>query len=192
MAVWPPPGTWSAPAHPNWVGAYNAVGPIPSAFNVGAIRYDFTSLPLGYLPAGTFFIFGDVDGGSGNPERFLIEAFDSGGNTITNEWLDDTVSVTGSGTGGGGSILPNNMPGWDWNINQPNEYFITGGTVTGGNPNVALALVTNQNIYRMRLEKPTTHYGFAMQAPTIPEPTSLALLAGGLAALGYASRRRTQ
>lgn len=176
-------GSWGPPAHPAWNGFYIASGQIPSAFATGTIRYDFTTLPLGYLPAGTFFSFGDIDGGSGNPERFHIEAFDSSNNTITTEWLDDTFAVTGTGTGSSGTILSNNMPGWDWNVANPNEYQITGASVTGGNPNVAFALVTNQPIYRMSLEKPTTHYGFGMQAPEIPEPATVTMLLVSLASM---------
>lgn len=176
-------GTWNATAHPDWVGTYNAVGLIPSAFATGVVRYDFTTLPLGYLPAGTFFIFGDVDGGSGNPERFDLTAFDSSNSVITNEWLGATTgpnsvhSVRGPGTGVAGAVLPGNMPGWSWQGTNPNGYHITGASVTG-NPNVAVALVTNQPIYTMSLNKPTTHYGFGMQAPlAVPEPASVALLA---------------
>lgn len=181
-------GVWGAGTHPDWAGGggYSAVGPIPGAFATGSIFYDFTTMPLGYLPAGTFFIFGDVDGGSGNPERFHIEAFDSVGSTITTEWLGGAganpvyaVRPTG-GTGGGGAVLPTDTPGWDWNVTQPNEYLITGATVGPANPNVAVALETTQPIYRMLLEKPTTHYGFGMQAPAVPEPAC----AGLLAALG--------
>lgn len=181
-------GSWSLPAHPQWNGFYTGSGQLPGAFMTGTVRYDFTTLPLGYLPAGTFFIFGDVDGGSGNPERFHIEAFDASNNTITNPFLDQPISVRGPGTGVAGAVLPNNMPGWDWNVTNPNEYLITGATVTGGNPSVAFALETNQPIYRMSLEKPTTHYGFGMQAPQIPEPATVTMLLVSLA--GMACRIR--
>ena len=45
-------------------------------------------------------------------------------------------------------------------------------------------------IYRMSLNKPTTHYGFGMQAPmAIPEPSSV-LLAGVAVVVGFATLRR--
>lgn len=144
-------------------------------------------MPLGYLPAGTFFIFGDVDGGSGNPERFDLTAYDNTSAIISNEWLGEvsgpnsvySVRPTG-GTGGGGTVVPTNMPGWSWQGTNPNGYHITGASVGSfPNPAVAFALVTNQPIYQMDLNKPTTHYGFSMQAPVgIPEPSSVLLVLG--------------
>ncbi len=187
-------GTWNATAHPNWVGTFNAAGLVPSAFATGVTQYDFTSLPLGYLPAGTFFIFGDVDGGSGNPERFDLTAFNLSGQ-INTEWLGavagpNTVhAVRGPGTGGAGAVLPSDIPGWSWQGTNPNGYHITGASVGPGNPNVAVALVSNQPIYRMRLNKPTTHYGFGLQAPRIPEPGTCVLMVCGLAAFAVGRRR---
>lgn len=188
-------GTWNATAHSDWVGTYNANGLIPGAFATGATQYDFTTLPLGYLPAGTFFIFGDVDGGSGNPERFDLTAFNGSGQ-INSEWLGSFAgpnpvhAVRGPGTGTGGTVLPNDIPGWSWQGTNPNGYHITGASVGPNNPNVALALVTNQPIHRLRLNKPTTHYGFGLQAPPpIPEPASICLMALGCTALGVARRR---
>lgn len=191
-------GTWAAPADPDWVGTYNATGPIPGAFAVGTTRYDFTTLPLGYLPAGTFFLFGDVDGGSTNAERFDLQALDGSGNAITSEWLgaatgpNSTHAVRGPGTGTGGTVLPGNTPGWDWDLTNADSYHVTGATVTGGNPNVAVALVTNQPIHQLLLNKPTTHYSFSLQAPSaVPEPASLLLaLAGGCPAWLFYRRRR--
>lgn len=186
-------GAWGPGVHPNWLGGFTAIGPIPSAFNTGVTRYDFTSLPLGYLPAGTFLIFGDVDGGSTLAERFDLRAFDAANLPITNEWLGATTgpntvhAVTGSGTGGGGSIVPGNMPGWDWNGINPNAYRIAGSTF-GGNPSIAVALVTNQPIWRLQLNKPNTHYGFGLQAPLVPEPSSLALML--LAGVGVVTSQR--
>lgn len=206
--VWPPgisplqvsagltfTGTWNASAHANWVGTYNANGLVPSAFATGVTQYDFTTLPLGYLPAGTFFIFGDVDGGSGNPERFDLTAFNGSGQ-INSEWLGAVSGpnpvhvIRGPGTGVAGAILPNDIPGWSWQGTNPNGYHITGASVGPSNPNVALALVTNQPIHRLRLNKPTTHYGFGLQAPPpVPEPASICLMTLGCAALGVMRRR---
>ena len=183
-------GTWTAPVQPNWVGTYNATGPIPSSMSSGATGYDFSSLPLGYLPVGTFLVFGDVDDGSSSLERFDLTAFDSSGNLITTPWLDETYAVRGPGTGTGGTVLPNNMPGWSWDASAtPSTYVVDGATTTGGNPNVAFALASNQPIYAMELDKATTHNGFVLQAPTVPEPSSVALIIMGVVAF-IAKRRK--
>jgi hypothetical protein len=156
----------------------------------GATGYDFSSLPLGYLPAGTFFVFGDVDSGSTLEEQYDLRAFDSSNNLISNPWLDDTYAVRGPGTGTAGAVTTNDMPGWSWNAPAtPDTYVINGSTITGGNPNVAFALASNQPIYAMELDKVTTHNGFVLQAPTVPEPSSVALLIMGVGAI-IAKRRK--
>lgn len=183
-------GTWAAPVQPNWVGTFSATGPIPSSMSSGATGYDFSSLPLGYLPAGTFFVFGDVDSGSTLEEQYDLRAFDSSNNLISNPWLDDTYAVRGPGTGTAGAVTTNDMPGWSWNAPAtPDTYVINGSTITGGNPNVAFALASNQPIYAMELDKVTTHNGFVLQAPTVPEPSSVALLIMGVGAI-IAKRRK--
>lgn len=183
-------GTWTAPVQPDWVGTFNAWGQIPDANGTGIVRYNFSTLPNGFLPVGTFFIFGDVDGGSTLAERSDLKAFDGSGNELATEWLDVMVAYTGTGTGTGGAIVPGNMPGWDWNSINANTYRIDGATVTGGNPSIALALVSNQPIYTMELNKNATHHGFALQAPTVPEPSSALLAICGLFAFGAVSRNR--
>ena len=185
-------GTWTAgTVQPAWAGTFGmSTPPIPS-LSTGTTFYDFTTLPLGFLPAGTFFYFGDVDGGSTNPERFNLAAFDISSSVITNEWLDDTYAVTGTGTGTGGAIQANDLPSWDWNISNPNQYQIAASLSPSGNPNVGTVLQTNQAIYGMRLEKPETHYGFNILAPPanqIPEPSS-ALLVGLATVVGVCRRQ---
>lgn len=180
-------GTWSG-VHPDWVGTFSAVGQIPGPTATGNVTYDFTTLPLGYLPRGTFFIFNDVDrGGGSNIERLDFEAFDSGG-TINSPWLDTTYAITGTGTGTAGSITLNDMPGYDWNITNPSQYRISGEWAPSSNPNIAVALVTNADIHRLQLNRSQRLYSFGLQAP-VPEPASGLLGLTG-AALFLIRRRR--
>lgn len=184
-------GTWNPGlVHPNWVGSFGMSSPPIPSLSTGSLTYDFTTLPLGYLPAGTFFIFGDVDGGSTNPERYDLQATDGAGNPIATEWLNDTVAVNGTGTGGAGAILANDLPSWDWDISNPDAYQIAASLnpTPSANPSVSVWLVSNQPIYGLRLNKPTTHYGFNLQAPlasNIPEPASALLLVAGVACVGH-------
>ena len=182
-------GTWSSPVIPDWVGTFHATGPIPASSVSGTTKYDFSSLPLGYLPAGTFFIFGDVDSGPTLAERTDLKGFDSNGNIVSAPWLDSTYAVNGSGTGMGGTLVGNDLPGWSWNDpTNPSTYVIDGSTVNSGNPNVAFALISNQPLYGMELNKHTTHNGFILQAPVIPEPSAVALIA--LGSLGIVALRK--
>jgi hypothetical protein len=179
-------GTWTAPAQANWIGSFNAIGPVPSGMtSTGTTRYDFTSLPTGQLPVGTFFRFGDVDGGSTQNEVFTLRAFDTGGNLITTPWLSLPISVTGTGTGGGGAILPGNTPGWSW---AAGVYTIDGSTVTGGNPSVAVHMTSLTSMATMNLTRASTFANFSLAAPLVPAPSSAALL--GLGGLAACRRRR--
>jgi len=183
-------GTWMAPVQSDWVGTFNATGPIPSSMGAGSVKYDFSSLPLGYLPSGTFFIFGDIDRGSLLAERCDLKGFDSSGNLIATPWLDETYAVRGPGTGVAGAVQSNDMPSWSWDDPAlPLTYVINGSSVTGGNPNVAFALVSNQPVHAMELDKLTTHYGFVLAAPVIPEPSTLVI--ASLGTLLLISRQRT-
>lgn len=187
-------GDWTGlGVHPDWDGVFGmSTPPIPS-LSTGETRYDFTTLPLGYLPAGTYFAFGDVDGGSSNPERYDLQAFDSGGSPITTEWLDDTYAVNGSGTGGGGTILANDLPSWDWDVSNPDSYQLAASLSPTGNPSVTAVLQTNQPIWGLHLVKPTTHYGFNLLAPPegfVPEPGTAALVAPAVVAAAWRRRRR--
>jgi hypothetical protein len=181
-------GSWTAPAAANWVGSFTAIGPIPAGMTTtGTTRYDFTTLPTGELPSGTFFRFGDVDGGSTTTEIFTLRAFDTGGNVITTPWLSLPISVTGTGTGGAGAILPGNTPGWSWAAGT-GTYTIDGSTVTGGNPSVSVFMTSLVGMSTMQLTRGSTFCSFSLAAPLVPAPSSAALL--GLGGLAACRRRR--
>ena len=183
-------GSWSAPALPPWIGTFSALGPVPSGNSspAGSTRYDFTTLAAGLLPSGTYFTFGDVDGGSTTNETFLLNAFDSAGTLITTPWLDEPLAVTGVGTGSGGSYLPGNMPGWDWNA-PLGQYTVDGTTVTGGNPSLTVWLESNTDMAFLNVERTSNFANFGLSAP-IPEPGTAAMLAL-VATVAARFRRRT-
>jgi len=172
-------GTWTSPVLAPWVGTYIADGPIPSSnLNpAGITRYDFTPLPTGVLPSGTFFFIGDVDGGSTTTEQFIINAFDGAGALITTPWLDMPIGVTPLGT----SLTQ--MPEWIWD-GGTGTYTFNGNTVVG-NPSVGIWMPSNTDIATMILNRPSNFANFNLWAP-VPAPSTVALL--GLA--GFAVRRR--
>ncbi len=168
---------WSSPAHPDWIGTLSATGPIPGALSTGITDYDFSTLPNGNLPAGTIFIVGDLDGGSTLAENIDLTAYDAFSNVIS-LWLDEPIGIWGA-PWPAGSL---SVPGWDWNTTTPNAYNFSGATVTGGNPSINVAMLSNTAITRLLINKHATHFGFGMRAPEtvpvpVPEPTTAAMLA---------------
>lgn len=179
-------GTWTAPVLPGWIGSFSATGPVPASnlYPAGTTRYDFTTLAAGELPVGTYFSFGDVDGGSVTNETFVLQAFDATGGLLTNPWLDEAFAVTGVGTGSGGAFLPGNMPGWEWDAGT-STYTIDGTTVTGGNPSLAVWMENNTAMSYLSVVRTSNFANFGLSAP-VPAPAGV----GVLALAGYLATRR--
>lgn len=178
-------GTWNSPAAAPWLGTFKATGPIPSgtANPIGITRYDFSTLPTGDASTGTIIFIGDVDGGSSTTETYTLRAFDSSGSLITSAWLDTPYSVIGTGTGGGGSIAPIDMPSWSW-TSGTGEYFFSGAGVTGGNPTIGVYMETLTDIRFLEVTRTSQFTNFAVLAPQIPSPAGAGALAlGGLLAV---------
>ena len=175
--------SWSAPALNDWVGTFDATGPTPTSMNnnTGTTVYDFTSLPTGALPAGTYFRFGDLDFGSAGIEMLSLAATDSNGAILT-PWLHEPIGVGGTGSGLGGSITVSDMPAWSYGAGS---YKIDGSTVPG-NPTVSFMLTSDVPITTLRLTRGTQFANFSLQAP-IPEPASAGMLLTGI--LAFARRR---
>ena len=167
-------GTWSAPVLWGWQGTFSAFGPVPNNTNAGVTRYLFGGLNAGNLPAGTFFNFGDVDGGSGGGETFRLLATDAGGAAITTPWLSVPQYVWGFGRDSGNPDLLD-MPGWSFNA-VTGEYLIDGSTVTLFNPAITVTLMSLVAIDSLTVIKSSTFNGFSLAAPIVPAPASAALL----------------
>ena len=178
-------GTWTSTAQAPWVGSYSVTGTALGSATTGTADFDFSTLPNGTLPVGTFFTLGDVDDNFTN--SLTLRAWDSSNNLLS-LWLDEPHGTYGTGNGPGGSILATDTAGWTWNALAQSYSF--DGTTVGGNPAVATLLTNNQAIATLEVIKPGTSYGFSLRAPAVPEPSSalLGALAGGLCLL---RRRRT-
>lgn len=180
-------GSWTAAVLPAWFGSFTATGPIPASVSnpAGLTRYDFSGMANGVLAAGTFFRFGDVDGGSNTNEKFELQAFGTGGAILT-PWLDEAIGVIGSGTGSGGSILPIDLPKWDFNFTT-GVYTFDGATVTNGNPSVGFYLPSNVDITMLDVNRFSSFENFVLAAP-IPTPGTAVVL--GLSGIVLVRRRR--
>lgn len=178
-------GTWSAPALSPWHGTFSATGPLPAgAGPTGTTNYDFSTLNAGKLPSGTYFRFGDLDGGSQTGETFRLRAFDVLGNQITSAWLDEPINVSGVGRGPGSTVTSDDMPGWSF---SGGVYDFVGSTTPGFNPSAGVTLPSNVDVYTLEVFRSSDFANFSLAAP-VPEPASVLLLM--LGAVSGVLRRR--
>jgi hypothetical protein len=189
-------GTWSAPAGASWQGVTIAgSGSYPStSAGLSASSWLFMGSDL---PAGTLFLFSDVDNGSSHSEVFTLRAFDHVGQ-ITTPWLDEPVDIPGF------SPTSTQLPKWklpDATVDfascggsTPSTscgmYTIDGNSVPG-NPLELFALVSDRPIHQLIITKSDTSFGFGLGAPVgLPEPAPLALIGVALAGLTVVGRRK--
>ena len=178
-------GTWTPPALLPWSGGssgtFNATGPLPAGTNpTGTATYDFTLLPNGNLPVGTYFRFGDVDDGSSTNEVYELRAF-VGSTQLTSAWLDETIGVDDFFN------LPTaaKMPEYSF---AAGVYTIDGNNVPG-NPGISFVLPSNTAMTKLEVIRFSSFENFSLAAP-IPEPSTLALASFGFLALAWGWRRK--
>ncbi len=176
-------GNWTATPQPNWVGSVTLTGPLVAGSGPnGTSTFDFSGLTYGVLPGNSYFFFSDLDNGSG-PEHFTLQAFDATHTAISSPWLTTPIGQAGVGS-------PADMPGWDWNSTTSNAYTFDGGTVPG-NPTVGFVMESSLAMDSLVVVRDSSFANFAIGAPEpVPEPTTLALFAGGLGLLLKLRRRK--
>lgn len=176
------PGTFAAyPSQgldPTGADNYAVVGTTPDSGNTVTVRFDFSNLTNGYLPAGAIFMAIDIDTAESINR---LSAFNGG--QIVTPWLalqsqfdTDTINDAStfapfSFTGGAYDFGPNTI-----NSDVPGQYFLT-----------------TQNITHIEFIGTAD---FGPRGPAIafgihvPEPTSIALLGLCCGAIAVGIRRR--
>jgi hypothetical protein len=172
-------GTWTSPAKAAWIGTFGAAGPVPKSSNTGITTYDFTSLPNGVLPAGSY------DGVLG----FDLTATNASGALVT-PWLDTPIAAWGAGNGLGGTPAAFDMPQWAYGAGI---YHLDGYSVSSipTNPSITFALTNNTPITTLTLNKGFISYSFSLAAP-VPESATAGMLGIGLYGLVGFGLRRSQ
>ena len=189
-------GTWApSPVPTAWLGTFTVTGVNPAGNSVGLDTYDFSGLTGGVLPANSWFVIGDLDNGSGT-EQITLKAYDATHTQIALPWLISPALDQQDNSSLSTPVPLANMPGWDWSVTTANTYTLNGNTVSG-NPAVSLALGNNQNIRFLEVSLADAGSGtsgnvFHVEAPTtVPEPSTVALLAGAFGALFFFMPRRS-
>jgi len=190
-------GTWnSSPVPTAWLETFTVTGVNPAGNSVWLDTYDFSGLTGGVLPANSWFVIGDLDNGSGPTEQITLKAYDATHTQIALPWLISPALDQQDNSSLSTPVPLANMPGWDWSVTTANTYTLNGNTVPG-NPAVSLALGNNQDIRFLEVSLADAGSGtsgnvFHVDAPTtVPEPSTMALLAGGFGALFFFRRRRS-
>lgn len=156
-------GTWGGGANAAWRGTFTATGPVPSSGRSGETNYDFKPLAAGFLPAGSWFSFGDLDGGSG-AESMRLVAYDASGAPLPQPWLSGAQFARGAGRAPGGGPAVLDMPDFAFDA-AAGAYLFTGSSVKGFNPTVSFEVATLGPIYTMKLQKGAANNGFGISAP---------------------------
>ncbi len=156
-------GTWSADVPAAWQGTFTGLGRNPAG-NTGdhTAEFDFSGLTSGVLPVGTYLLIADLD----TIERLTLKAYDADHHAISRPWINRTpLEQHGSGTGVGfpGSILPTDLPGWDWN--ESTQTYAFDVTTIVGNPNLSFTLSTREAIVFLEVTREVTGFGLSLMAP---------------------------
>ena len=183
--------TWSFPAKPDWIGTFTFTGAFPSGSSnpAGTTTYDFTGLPLGFLPVNSFLRIGDLDHGSGNTEKITISGTCvSCGNP--GAFLDLPFGVSESIF----DFIPtlNEMPSVIRTdpIAPSSVYEFIGSTVIANNPGISFAMTNNHALTSLTVVRADSFSNFSILAMPIPEPSTFALAALGLMGIGWRRRNR--
>jgi hypothetical protein len=138
-------------------------------------------LPLGYLPAGTNLLLGDLD----SIENWTpITACAVGGGTVASHWLTDTVYAQGRVA----DLLPQFMP--SWTFNGAGLYTFTGESATG-NPAFTIYIQTAVNITSLQVARDNVSNSLDFRSGQVPEPSTWAMLGSAVLILGIRRQRST-
>ena len=156
-------GTWSSDVPAAWRGTITGLGREPAG-NTGdhMAEFDFSGLAGRMLPAGTYLHIVDLD----TIEHLTLRAYDAQHHAVLQPWINcNPLEQHGSGTGVGfpGSILPTDLPGWDWN--QSTQTYAFDGTTVVDNPNISFTLSTSKSIAFLEVTREVTGFSLHLMAP---------------------------